>query len=193
MQNSFDIKPHDKAGYVFITGTPRCGTQFIADTFQAIGIDIQHEAFGEQGISAFYIVPYLASRENGIILQQTREPLKVLSSMQTINPKTWQIIFNSTGIHPSQEGLLHAVMRLYLRLNSEIAKYHHFRYKVEDIDQVWEQLLNIINVKQQPLPAIPRDTHTRKGRFEPLTWVELEFRHMELTKYIKDMGHEYGY
>jgi len=102
-------------------------------------------------------------------------------------------VFNQTGIHPEQKGLTHAIMRLYLRLNSHIEKYHHLRYKIEDIDEVWSQLLSIIGLPDQSLPDIPRDIHTRKGKFQPLSWAELEFRDAELTKYVCEMGHEYGY
>ena len=192
MLHDFDIRPYDQDSYLFITGVPRSGTQFIADTFQAIGLDVQHEAFGKQGISAFLIVPHLSRREKGIIFHQVRDPLKTISSMQTID-RTWPYITEYTGISPDQGGMLHAIMRLYLLLNSEIEKYEHFRYKVEEIDQVWEQLLTIADVKQQPLPDIPKDTHTRAELYKPLGWYELEFRDAELTKYIKDMGHRYGY
>ena len=193
MRYDFNIKPHDKAGYVFITGTPRCGTQYIARCFQAIGIDIQHEAFGKRGIAAFYIVSFLAERKEGLVLHQVREPLKVIASMQTIKPKTWQLITNNTGIEPKPGDLTHAIMRLYLHLNSEIEKYYYFRYRIEDIDTVWLQLLNIMELPDQPLPDIPRNTHTRKGRFEPLSWTELESRDVELTKRIKDMAIRHGY
>ena len=193
MLSSFDIKPYDKEGYVFIAGTPRCGTQYIAHALQAIDVDVQHEAFGTQGITAFCIVPYLANRKEGIVIHQTREPLKVIASMHTIKPNTWDYIINQTGIDPAYGGILHAVMRLYLKLNNHIDKYHHFRYKIEDIGEKWAQLLDIIGIPNQPLPDIPTNTHTRKDKYLPLTWAELEFRDAELTKYICEMGHSYGY
>lgn len=190
MLNNFDIRPHDSKGYAFIASAPRSGTEYIAKVFQAIGVDIQHEKFGSQGISAFYIVPHLSQCKHGLILHQTRDLLKTISSMQTI--RRWRPIIEYTGIRPG-EGRFYAAMRLYQHLNTEIEKYEHFRYKVEDIDSVWLQLLSILSIPELALPDIPRNTHSRANKYKPLAWYELEYRDKELTKYIKDIGYKYGY
>ena len=192
MRNDFDIRQVDKAGYVFLAAAPRSGTKFIAETFQGAGIDMQHEAFGADGITAFHIIPSLACRREGIIFHQVRDPLPCISSMHMID-HSWRLIYNSTGISPKQGGMLCAVMKLWLCYNTHIEKYEHFRYKVEDIDDVWPQLLDIMGKEQCPLPDIPRNTHSKAGRFEKMSWEKLEFRDPELTKYIKEAAHRYGY
>jgi hypothetical protein len=192
MRNDFDVIQHDREGYLFIAGAPRSGTQYIAHVFQGIGIDLRHEEFGEQGISAFHIIPSLANCKQGKIFHQVREPLKTISSMQTIDP-SWHLIYNATGISPEQGGMLYAVMYLWVMLNLHIEKYAHLRYKVEDIDTAWPILLAKAGIPDQPLPGIPTNTHTRKGKFKDLSWAELEFRDIELTKQIKDMSYRYGY
>jgi len=107
MLNNFNPEPYDNDGYVFIAGTPRSATQYIAHCYQAIGIDIKHEKFGSKGISAFQIAPYLASIKKGIVLHQTRDTLQTISSMQTIN-KAWPYLRAYTGIHPDNDGNIKA-------------------------------------------------------------------------------------
>ncbi len=192
MRNDFNIKPHDSEGYIFISGTPRCGTQYIAQVFQEADIDVQHEAFGEAGISAFQIVPHVSQIKRGLLIHQLRDPIKTLGSMLTIS-KSWHYIHFYTGLHPDHEGLLIAVMKLWLRLNLEIEKHHKFRYKVEDIDKEWPILCDILGIPAQPLPAVPKNSHTRVDKYVPLSWAELEFRDPELTKHIKETALRYGY
>ena len=192
MRNDFDISKYDKEGYAFIAAAPRSGTQYIAKVFQEVGVDIQHEAFGEAGISAFHTIPHLACRKHGVILHQVRDPLKTIASMQIIDA-SWGYITYYTGISRPDGDLLHAVMRLWLLLNHSIEKYDHIRYRIEDIDTEWPRLCNILNIPKCSLPDIPRNAHSRAGEFRPLTWHELEFRDRQLTKCIKDTAVRYGY
>jgi len=192
MRNDFNIQPYDKKGYIFIAATPRSGTQYIAHVLQAVGIDVKHEAFGERGISAFHIIPHSAICKQGLLIHQIRDPLKTIASMQVID-KSWPYLVDYTGINPRIYGKLYSVMKLWLVLNSHIEQYADYRYRVEDIDTEWPKLCNMIGIKNQPIPNIPRNTHTRKGHFRALSWHELEFRDNELTKYIKEMAVRYGY
>lgn len=192
MSTNFDIKPYDKEGYIFITGTPRCGTQYMAHVFQAVEIDIQHEVFGERGISAFQLFPHLSQIKHGLLIHQLRDPIKTISSMQVIN-RSWPYIHFYTGLHPDSEGKLKAIMKLWLTLNLEIEKHHKFRYKIEELDKEWPVLCDILNISSRPLPDVPKDTHTKVHKYRLLSWHELEFRDSELTKLIKETTLRYGY
>ena len=187
----FNINEYDKPGYVFIAGCPKSATHYIAEVFQRVDQDVRHEAFGERGIAAFHIIPHLSQRQHGLILHQVRDPLKTISSMQTIE-NSWTYITYYTGI-TREGGLLHANMRLWHRLNSEIEKHDHKRYRIEDIDLEWPKICDMCKISVIPIPDVPRNLYSKLGKFRNLSWHELEFRDAELTKYIKDMAVRYGY
>lgn len=191
-RNDFRVHNHDKAGYIFIAGYPRSGTQYIAKVMTAAGLDVQHEAFGQHGISAFHIIPHLATIKQGIIIHLVRRPIGAISSAQTIE-SSWGYINEYTGIHRKQGGIIHAAMRLYLKFNLAIEQYTTIRIQVEQLESHWDDLCEIVGLDQQPMPDIPKDTHTRKHKYTPLGWHELEFRDKELAGELKEMSERYGY
>ncbi len=191
-RGDFRVDNYDNPNYIFIAGCPRAGTQYIAKVFQAAGLDVQHEAFGERGISAFQIIPHLSTIKQGIVIHLVRNTLDNISSMQTINA-SWHYIQEATGIHKNQAGAIGAVMKLYLRFNSAIEQYTTIRVQVEQLENHWNDLCEIVGLSKQPMPDIPKDTHTRAHKYRPLGWHELEFRDKELAGEIQEMSERYGY
>lgn len=77
---------------VVITGCGRSGTLYMSKYFQAMGLDVRHEAHGEDGISSWYLSSpgrgqitknYYGGRMRRIeVIHLVRDPLAVMASMR---------------------------------------------------------------------------------------------------------------
>jgi len=177
--------------YIVITGCARSGTKYISEVLKKAGKDVGHwNTGGSDGIASDLVAPW--ELRGATILHQVRHPLHQIASMQTALRHTWNYIaamldFNGT------DSVLRYCMRYWLKWNKLVAEKACLTYRVEDIDTSWDEIKQLLGLDGVKLPAVPKDTNSRKGHYKPVGWDELKAADTELAKAIFKQALEYGY
>lgn len=126
------------------------------------------------------------------IVHQVRNPLKVISSMQTANEYSWQFISNfiKTGKYDS---IIKKCMKYWYYWNLLSEKKAQYRYKVEEIQKSFKKLCEIgdFSLDSEYKYGISRKTNTREH--SELTMRDLYLKDPFLTRKIIRMAKRYGY
>lgn len=135
---------------LLISGCARSGTKWMAAVLQGLGIDIEHETIGKNGIASWYMVSpnmplgvlYLGYplKSDTIVLHQVREPLSCISSINRV--------FREDAIDYASEQLctqlpeivdansrLEWVMAYWLYWNRLVEENAVWRYQIEDVTE----------------------------------------------------------
>jgi len=192
-----------------ITCYPRSGSRYTAKLLQAMGVDMPHEMIGEHGtVSWEFASDAEYKTECDLIIHQTRDPLKTISSaVFHLSPMGFVFMFDTVG---KPHGIsndpkdwtfpdrVRIVMHTYYHWNKLIETKAMYRYKVEDIETHIFYILDLIDpdwigreYKQIDEYGIPKNENT-KGH-DDLTWADLAARDSVMTSKIQLMAKSYGY
>jgi len=192
---------------VLITGCGRSGTTFISRALTGAGLDVRHEYLGKDGSASWYMnvenanAPYGCSSTVGLrfthIFHQVRHPLKTIAS---INYSSHASSFAYVAAYVPEIDLIHdsrlvqtAKYWYYWNLLAEAKA--EWRYRIEDIDLVWDEIGQRLGVYLDPsvLSQLSRKTNTR-GDTGKLTWKQLKANiPADLFADIQSMALRYGY
>jgi hypothetical protein len=168
---------------IIVIGCPRSGFRYIARVFTEAGLPVGHEHWRECGRADYTMTPQKMPVD-ALVLHQMRKPLDVIGSMQTIQDRSWELLMKHTSANKTHD-LIERGMRAYLEWNRIAEAKADYSYRVEDLDDVWDFITsrNMLDI-DEPLPDVRRNLNTRKGRYKPLEWEDLEERNLELTEKI---------
>jgi hypothetical protein len=160
--------------------------------FQQAGLDVGHELMGVDGVVDYSLGPRARPNEF-VVLHQVRQPIKVIANFTLVQPPTWRRIAQYYDL--IREPVLHRCMQYWLEWNKLVEKKARWTYRIEDIDRVWPKICDEIGIPHCPeaLEGIPRNQHTKAGKYEPRKWAELESVDSDMTKKIRDLAARYGY
>ena len=167
---------------IFICGSPRSGTSYMTLVLRELGYDIGHEKVGEDGSVGYH----LAVIQPKNCLHQVRHPINQISSMQALCH--WG--FMDTVVNVTNHKLL-GMMQCWLQWNEICESFCVWRYKLEDLPNVWLEFLDKINHKWVPIPDIP--TNINSWKHTMLNWEDLFGTDDSLAQKIYDKHLEYGY
>lgn len=177
--------------YIIVTGCSRSGTGSASRIFQKAGLQIGHHVRpGIDGVVADVAVPFKCLQDC-LVLHQVRHPLKQIASMTTSQWYTWEYIRGFVNI--GNGSLLRSCMAAWLEWNKLIQPKAVFRYRIEDMENQWEHICNLIGLPPCPFPVVSTTTHTRAGQYTPVTWKDLEKEDMLLCNQIQNLASYYGY
>ena len=177
--------------YIVVLGTSRAGTNYSSQVFQKAGLDIgHHTTLGKDGVVAFCATTF-RHLNDCIVIQQVRYPLHQISSMTTSMKETWGYI----GAHIDIRGhsLLRACMRYWLEWNKMASEKAAFRYRIEDMENQWDIICGLAGLEKCPFPAVSKTTNTRREKYTPFTWKQLEREDAWLCNQIQNLASYYGY
>lgn len=187
-----------------IVGSGRHGSGYIAAVLNSVGVDCGHEQWwnpltdrtdGLEGDSSWCAVPDL-ERYRGVVLQQVRHPLGVISSL--LKAPLWgpyrDLIVRAgiKGDSPVDEAIA-----VYLDLNEECARHALYRWKLEDINPMLVSRIGEVighPIAQVDAVAAVESTPTDTNHHGPgplVTWAELEGN--QRLGELKAMAVRYGY
>jgi hypothetical protein len=184
-----------------ITACPRSGTRYTAVLLEKSGIDMKHEAIRKDGVVSWQ---HIADKELVVdcdnVIHQTRDPLKVISSIGwTLEKHAWNFInyiipFELKDLHEigmSFENRMKFAMHVYDEWNELIEKRAKHRFKIEDIQIVYSDLLVWLNVKYRE-PVWP-DSFVNVIPHNSVTWPDLYEVDSKLAAKVELKARKYGY
>ena len=160
--------------HLLITGCGRSGTKYTSALLANLGLDVPHEKMGKDGIVAWCLAvdcddsPWGGGRR-GItfkkILHQVRHPLKVIPSLTTFTPRSWEFIERHIPCPMDKPTLLRATKYWYY-WNAEAERTAHWRYRVEAIDSAFTEFCYHVGVKANRAALRKTSTlsYSRKSR-----------------------------
>lgn len=183
-----------------ITGCARSGTNYISELFKKSGIDIGHERLGSKGISSWIIANNLkmwgASYKEVIekykdipFMHQIRNPIHQISSMTTTS--NWNKICQVLPEINLTDNILLKSMKYWYYWNLSAELRCEFRYKIEDIEEVFQYLCTIGGFKDVKMAEVPKNINKRVHKDFTLTDFYKEDK--ELTKKILLLAKKYNY
>jgi hypothetical protein len=177
---------------VAIVGCGRSGTQYMSLVFQQAGLDVGHERMGADGTVDASFGPRL-DPEKYVVLHQVRQPIKVIANITIARESSWRRI--SQYIDLIRKPILRRALQVWIDWNKLNEAKARWTYRIEDIDQAWPKICDEIGIPHCPkaLEGIPRNQHTRVGRYEPTTWEALMKLDPERVEIARDMARRYGY
>lgn len=178
-----------------ITGYRRSGTHYIHRLLRKNEIPIRHE----KDWPDYHCVSWHQVFEPGpgfdIIVHQTREPTATISSAihKVHNNQAF------TRLWPELEELVEDrprfVMRTWVLWNKRIEDLGVWRYKVEDIEEIWQEFCEHLRIEAEFVPELPTDIKSgRKDEsYKVYTWDDLYSIDEGLASDVRVMGERYGY
>lgn len=180
-------KEHKGVG---IVACARSGTLFMSKLLKELGLDIGHEKMGEDGSVGYH----LAVIKPDNCFHQVREPLKQISSMMA--HQSWGFMKDVIDI---QDGLL-GCMQYWLKWNELCEEFCVWRYKIEELPDIWDEFCERIGHEKCEMPNVPTDTNTSKKHkyqerinYREYSWDDLFKENGKLAQDIIDKAIKYGY
>jgi hypothetical protein len=169
-----------------IAACARSGTVYMTKVLKELGYEIGHEQYGEDGSVGYHLV---AIRPDNCF-HQVRHPLGQISSM--VAHQSWG--FMNDVIDIEGHGLL-GCMQYWLKWNELCEEFCVWRYRIEDLPDVWDEFLERIGHNSCPLPEVPTNTNTHEKYqdFKKHTWADLFNENGQLAHQIKEKSLVYGY
>ena len=182
---------------ILITGFARSGTKYMSEVLKALGYKVAHEEMAEDIVVSYRHLPF--SHRFQCVAHQTRHPLSVLRSFETLPDTTYQRVIDYTGLTPNHkpEEKLKKFMWCWLNWCKEIDKICILRYRVEELEEVYDVVFGVLQLPvPDKFPQISKTTNTWKALPEytkKLTWKDLENADSNLCRQIKELAKVYGY
>lgn len=176
---------------IFIGACARSGTVYMTEVLTKIGYKIGHEVSDIDGSVGYHLA--VVKPKN--CFHQVRHPLKQISSMY--DHQSWGFMDQVVEIHG--HGLL-GCMQYWLKWNELFEEFCVWRYRLEQIQEVWPEFLRRIGHKYEELPDVPRNTNSREmslacmnKEFHNFTWDDLYECQDVLAEKIYEKSLLYGY
>ncbi len=176
---------------IYICAAARSGTMYMSKLLNAMGYEVGHEIVKKNGCVGY---PLVIIRPDNCF-HQVRHPLKQIASMMA--HKSWG--FMEDVIDVPRRGLL-GCMTYWLKWNKLCEEFCVWRYRIEQLPDIWDEFLERIGHEKCDMPDTPIDENSSKKShyyekfsYEPLTWDSLFECNRYLAQDILDKGIMYGY
>ncbi len=176
---------------IFIAGTARSATVYITKVLNELGYSIGHEKNESDGSVGYH----LAVLKPEHCLHQVRHPLKQIASMLT--HQAWGFMNHIIDVYDYN---LRGCMQYWLLWNELIEEFAVWRYRIEDLPDVWEEFLEKIGHEYEPIPDVSITTNSSRERgiiekrnYKELEWNDLFDCNEKLAQQVYDKSTEYGY
>lgn len=184
-----------------IIGSYRSGTFYAFRLLERLGASVKHESDRKNDSDQEIIVSGEAVSRSSLagvpnIYHQVRDPIKAISSAQTLEPAFWRRASKLVSIE-IDDPLPVLSASCWLRWNELCEKIAHKRYRVEQIqdDNFFAEWCSWFGVVPDYVvrDGLKTTTNTRSGRYRELTYDDIAWYNPTLADKIKAKGREYGY
>jgi len=180
---------------IVILGCPRSGTKFMATLLQEHHLDVGHEFWGKDGISWFHCTgdPTLkVMNANLTIVHIVRDPIKVIASMTTAKPITWELMYRKINLN-MPDNLVERSMLAWLHWNLMADRQTSLRLKVEDVREWFNSVCSRAGFPIKLKSNFSTPLNTNKREHMRLTWQDCAALNPILTANIRIQADKYGY
>lgn len=214
---------------LLINACARSGTKYIHKVWQSTQLDIGHEYVGRDGsVTHFFAVdaethpvfPWESPKgrkahvgeqrsdfEFDHIWHQVRHPLKCITSNSLVIPRNeWEWLAPHIGIDPKHPDTRFLSMVYWLKWNQLCEAASHWTYRIEDIEQLWPHMRQLLKLEAAPFPSNVSKTLNRPKRWAKpfvdreavksapdLTWSQLDEVDILVAGHIRELARHYGY
>ena len=178
---AYSIKQHGKIG---IAACARSATVYMTEVLRRLGYNVGHEMHGDDGSVGYHLA---VVRPDGCF-HQVRDPLKQISSM--VAHKSWGFCQQATEITGFG---LYSCMRYWLKWNKMCEEFCVWRYRIEQLPEIWDEFLERLGHEKCEMPDIPTNTNSHKEKYIDYTWDDLFNEDRQLAQDIYNKAVEYGY
>lgn len=179
-----------------VTGCGRSGTVYMCRVLRGQGLNVQHHAMGVDGTVNWQAAVRLEKfkGKDWIIIHQVRYPLHAIGSLTTIKPESWALIEKHTTI-PATGSLLCRAAVHWLTWNSMVEHPERPVRQVERCADWLPELLSMfgLSLNKKALAKVSKTTNTRRERYTPITWDDLDAADSEICARVRDRARKYGY
>jgi hypothetical protein len=186
---------------LYIASCAKSGTHYTTAFLNRLGVQVQHEYPGLDGIVTWYVFhtpnqfpnQLNIDVDNSICLHQTREPLATISSLMHLDDNSWRYIRRAMGMDLTRP-LLPRAMEYYYHWHKSLEDCT-FQYQVEEIGELIDILdLFKINYDRAKLDwALETVRLGSTPNKSGLRWKDLLYANPDLYLEIRQMGERYGY
>ncbi len=171
----------------------RSGTVYTSMVLSSIGLDFGHEEDGKDGcIGGVFFKGHRDLDSYEQVFHQVRNPLLVISSSTTCKHGSFKRVFAEIGADNINESdPLRRSMISWLLYTEWAEEQSIWRYRIEDFEKIWPELLHRMNIDRTDLPNLPTNINTRLHKY--YTWTELESKDTELANEVKKRARSFGY
>lgn len=191
---------------LLITGCGRSGTFYITEVLRNCGLDLRLETLGEYGSASWLMafdaesVPHDRDSRVGVhfshVFHQVRHPLKVIASFRANTfPRAWPYIHACIPEIHDEDPFLVKCAKYWYYWNLKVDQEAEWTYRIEDIEDVWDEFQERLNVKLDPnvFKNIPKNRN-HISETENITWEDLRLALDDtLFQNIRDLAQHYGY
>jgi hypothetical protein len=157
---------------LLITGCGRSGTKYTAALLQNLGLDVRHEEMGADGIVTWCMAiesddsPWGGGRRGirfNTILQQVRHPLRVIPSLTTFTPSSWEFIARFCPCSCTEPVILRAAKYWY-HWNLHAEQIAQWRFRIEAIESIFDEFCARVGVpaRRDAIASTSTLTNSRK-------------------------------
>ena len=186
---------------LYIGSTAKSGTHYTTEFLNRLGIQVQHEYPGRDGIVTWYTFgtplgfpsQLNIDVDNSICLHQTREPLTTISSLMRLDDDSWRYIRRAMAMDLARP-LLQRAMEYYYFWHKSLEDCT-FQYQVEEITELLD-ILDLFEVSYDRSKidwALQTDKLGATPQKAELRWKDLLYTNPDLYLDIREMGERYGY
>ena len=203
-----------------ITAHPRSGTSYTEKLLKQAGFRIGGERYGRRRlleeeaevdgvVSWQHVVLYKDDFRQ--VFHQTRNPLEVIASAQTLHNGSFRKIFKNFEKKPEnikvkmfvrkllpglvKKSVIEWAMLSWVYWNELIENDSRvvYRYKIEDMETEWSNIMDILGKKDLEKPELREDINTRESSYSKIDKKYMEMINPDLTEKIISKGRKYGY
>lgn len=191
---------------LLVIGCSRSGTTYISVLLCKAGLRIGHEELFKDGCSSWPLVfdtehppwgPSCKDIHFEHIFHQIRDPLKTISSVSTHEiKKSWEYICRKIPKIKMSDSTIVRAAKYWYYWNTAAEKKAEWSYKVEDIEQIWDEMCQRLDfpLDREALQTVPKTTNTWGPHAIEVTWKSLK-RELPRELYIRILvlAKKYGY
>lgn len=168
---------------LLVIGCGRSGTTYISRVLQDSGLDAPHEWMGRDGLVCWYMAENWASYGEKApsnwtfkhTFHQVRDPLDTITSLYwSFTEESWDFIEMNLPQIAHNDPLLVKAAKYWYYWNWKCQLMAEWTYKVEDLDQNWDEFCFRLGRKLERDTAVPKNTNTWNMVQHKFTWKELE-------------------
>ncbi len=197
----------DPSAQVLVTAHPRSGTHYTGRVLRRLRHRVSCEGHWRCRQTQF-VVSWKHAQEGEFayrhrrmrlyqgfrrIIHQVRHPLDVIASSATLHDLSIDHMRQFLDLpeptnHRAQP--LTLCMRTWLGWNALIEARAHWRFRLEDVEDIGDDLCRWLGIPVQSLPALPPANTRRRAT---LQWDDLERADRDLAQAVREMARRYGY